>query len=140
MRTKRTRELFAQVYDVLVQRAGAHEGMREHFLDTCERWAAKDPYQTNEFRFVGKLGMGGKFWLCPESFHVSCYSEDSTPERREIIEKTNSELKKLFVAPEEAILQPEDECPNCKNGTLERSEDGQLVCRGECGAFMPKEE
>jgi ribosomal protein S27AE len=25
-----------------------------------------------------------------------------------------------------------DECPNCKSGTLERNEN-DLVCRGECG-------
>ena len=27
---------------------------------------------------------------------------------------------------------PEDECPNCKNGTI-GLEQGRLVCRGECG-------
>lgn len=30
------------------------------------------------------------------------------------------------------VVGPEDECPNCHNGTLEYSE-GNLVCRGECG-------
>ena len=29
-------------------------------------------------------------------------------------------------------LRPEDECPNCKCGTL-GYEGGRLICRGECG-------
>ena len=29
-----------------------------------------------------------------------------------------------------------DECPNCKSGTLERNEN-DLICRGECGAAFP---
>lgn len=32
-------------------------------------------------------------------------------------------------------LEKEDECPNCKNGTL-GLEEGSLVCRGECGEFF----
>lgn len=28
--------------------------------------------------------------------------------------------------------EPEDECPNCHNGTI-GLENGRLVCRGECG-------
>lgn len=31
---------------------------------------------------------------------------------------------------------PEDECPVCQNGTLEKNEEGELVCRGECGAVL----
>jgi hypothetical protein len=126
------------VYGVLMKHAAAHPGHLEDFLAQMLCWTARDPYQTQEFRFGGSLGMGGKFWLCPESFRVSAYTEDMTPARREAITKTNEELKKLFVAPEEVPLQPEDECPNCKNGTLEASDD-KLVCRGECGAFFPKE-
>ena len=33
------------------------------------------------------------------------------------------------------VLQSEDECPNCKNGTL-GLEDSKLACRGECGQFF----
>jgi hypothetical protein len=33
-------------------------------------------------------------------------------------------------------MNKDDECPNCKSGTLERNEN-DLICRGECGAAFP---
>jgi hypothetical protein len=60
-----------------------------------------------EFRFCGKLGFGGKFHMHPTSFafpnvlagdyraYVSCYPEDRTPERDELIEAANERLTKL---------------------------------------------
>lgn len=33
--------------------------------------------------------------------------------------------------------EEDDECPNCRNGTLEESGD-DLVCRGECGQIFKK--
>jgi uncharacterized Zn-finger protein len=40
-------------------------------------------------------------------------------------------------APVEApCLVPDDECPNCKCGTLEYDAGGGLICRGECGALI----
>ena len=32
----------------------------------------------------------------------------------------------------DCVPKPDKECPNCHNGTI-GSENGQLVCRGECG-------
>lgn len=29
-----------------------------------------------------------------------------------------------------------DECPNCKNGTVDLGEAGELSCSGECGAIL----
>lgn len=100
LKRPRTKEVFKKVYDVLVEHAGAMEANCEDFIYAVVRWSERNPYQTNEYRFMGRLGMGGKFWLTPESFHVSAYSEDITPKRRAIITKTNAELKKLFVPPE----------------------------------------
>lgn len=34
-------------------------------------------------------------------------------------------------------FSPEEECPNCRNGTLEDGGDN-VVCRGECGLVFPK--
>jgi hypothetical protein len=34
----------------------------------------------------------------------------------------------------------DEECPNCKNGTLEVNEAGEVVCRGECGAVIRKKD
>ena len=99
MHKGRTYELFNDVYTVLVTFAGAHENWRPDFIQKMLEWTHRDPYQTQEFRFGGSLGMGGKFWLTGESFHVSAYIEDTNERRREAINKTNEELKKLFVPP-----------------------------------------
>jgi hypothetical protein len=42
------------------------------------------------------------------------------------------------VAKEEAV-KTNDECPVCKNGTLEETGDEFLVCRGECGSCLSAE-
>lgn len=101
--TQRTKELFNQVYSLLVERAGAAESMRDDFVARMVMWTARNPYSSEEFRFMGGLGMGGKFWLTPESFHVSAYPEDIElrPHYKAVIEETNCGLKKLFVLPEE---------------------------------------
>ena len=99
----RTKELFERVYDVLVKYAGASETMRENFVVKAVEWSEDDPYRTREFRFMGDLGMGGKVWLTPDSFHVSAYNEDlhaRWKNRKKIIVDTNAELKKLFALPE----------------------------------------
>jgi hypothetical protein len=95
----RTHELFDKVYSALVANAGAPESNREYFVQRHVAWS-ENPYETTEFRFMGRLGFGGKFWCTPDSFHISFYSEDSTPAREEVRIKTNEALKKLFVAPE----------------------------------------
>lgn len=98
----RTQELFNKVFDVLVRLAGAPEVTRADFINTVVGWSERDPYETREFRFIGSLGFGGKFWLTPESFHVSAYPEDINEQnkRQNTITTTNEELKKLFVPPE----------------------------------------
>lgn len=35
-------------------------------------------------------------------------------------------------------MKADDECPNCKSGTLEQN-DKDLVCRGECGATFSED-
>jgi hypothetical protein len=103
-------ELFEKVFDVLVKHAGASETMRENFMYKMLEWNARDDWGTWEFRFMGNLGMGGKFWLTAESFHVSAYSEDLIGRyvyRKDVINATNEELKKLFVPPGERHAQAE---------------------------------
>jgi hypothetical protein len=92
-------ELANKVYDVLVEEAGAtEEGStgRTMFLNS---------WPITEYRFCGALGGGGKIryqngWpnlrtQRRERWYVTCYSEDETPERREIIERTNKRLAEL---------------------------------------------
>lgn len=76
------------VYDILVNIGGASENMRDSFIfsytctDVCTEW-----------RFMGKLGFGGKYRS--EYNSVDCYQEDETKERLETIDKINKELKKI---------------------------------------------
>lgn len=96
----RTKDVFEQVYDVLVKHAGARESGREDFIQMTLRWSERDPYKTQEYRFMGALGGGGKFWLSPECFRVSAYNEDYNKERLAMIAETNVNLADLFVPPE----------------------------------------
>ncbi len=76
------------VYDLLVQHAGASEHWREDFvmrqLEGCR-----------EYRFMGTLGSGGKFWCERDRWRVSCYPEDETPECLAVVEKVNGLLSAL---------------------------------------------
>lgn len=79
-----------QVYDVLVEIAGAPESGREQFVQH---------FPTREWRFMGLLGFGGKVWVhgfgtrfISPAIYVTCYPEEMNAERQEIIELTNARL------------------------------------------------
>jgi hypothetical protein len=79
---------FNKVFDLLVSIGGAPESMRQDFL---LHHTTGDP--TDEYRFQGKLGFGGKYRR--KTNRVDCYSEDENEERLKIIERLNAELAKL---------------------------------------------
>ena len=98
--TALTAEQANAVYDVLVQHAGARSEDREIFviLETGS-WC-------REYRFQGKLGFGGKFYVDPDTWRVGCYREDLTADRQQILDVTNAALSGLrasFVALDEAL-------------------------------------
>lgn len=45
---------------------------------------------------MGKLGSGGKFYNNYSGWRVSCYHEDDTPIRKELIVQINKELSALY--------------------------------------------
>ena len=77
-----------KVYDILVKECGASEAERFSFVT---EFTSEVP--TNEWRFCGNLGFGGKFWI---RGYVTCYQEDKTPERLAMIEKANEQLKVIL--------------------------------------------
>lgn len=89
-------ELKNKIWDVLVKEAGAPDepqllgNEREQFLQHFPK--------CREFRFIGKLGFGGKVRYqkhvsrAEPKVYVDCYQENLTPEREEIIENTNRAL------------------------------------------------
>jgi hypothetical protein len=80
-----------RIYDVLVTTCGAREDAREYFT----RWFT-DSRNSREFRFIGNLGFGGKFWNNNNSFYVNCYPEDETEDLKAIIYNANAELAVIY--------------------------------------------
>lgn len=72
-----------RVWDILEAECGASPAGREDFVVQATL------YGITEYRFMGSLGFGGKFW---HDMRVSCYPEDRTPERDAMIAKANSRL------------------------------------------------
>jgi hypothetical protein len=83
------------IYDILVRECGAAEGRewsypsRAHFVHEFTR-----ERPTDEYRFMGKLGAGGKFW--PRDMRVSYYRENETSEREEMVRRANEALLALW--------------------------------------------
>lgn len=78
-----------QIYTILVEVCGARSSERAAFVHEMGRF---EP--TNEWRFSGWLGFGGKFW--PKDFRVSAYPEDMDDEKTKIIKEANEKLIELL--------------------------------------------
>lgn len=91
-----TPEIAGKIFDVLIEHCGIRKDWdaekRRDFV-TCLTRARFDSF---EYRFIGGLGIGGKVYLTPQRWYVSCYSEDSTPEREAMIKAANAALAPLF--------------------------------------------
>lgn len=77
------------IFTVLVEHAGASEDERHDFVH----------HQTagpcTEYRFIGSLGFGGKFWRS-SGWYVNTYPEQLTPAREQAISQTNTVLQELY--------------------------------------------
>lgn len=89
------------VYSVLVETAGASERSRDSFVYSQTREFV------SEWRFMGDLGFGGKFWrntgFLPdgswgEKWYVNYYAEHETAERRATMEAANARLEPICAA------------------------------------------
>lgn len=89
------------IYEILMDTCGAPERHCEEFI---RMWPC------GEFRFQGDLGFGGKIksrsgiytqdgWLWSDHIFVSCYPEDMTNARREMIKAANELLEQMRDAP-----------------------------------------
>lgn len=95
-----TKEQANAIWDILVDRAGAHESNRDYFV------SHQSIQYCPEFRFMGSLGFGGKFWrntgrrsddTYGEVWYVNAYSEDVArwPDMQTSIDIANLALEKL---------------------------------------------
>lgn len=87
--TPLTTEQANAVWDVLIQHAGADEHGRDDFVRT------QTAGPCDEYRFMGWLGFGGKFWKHSDRWTVTAYPEDWTPGRDAIIAHTDAALAAL---------------------------------------------
>lgn len=88
-------DIIRRIYNVLVEVCGAGKSDEDSFIYRHQEGC-------HEFRFIGALGFGGKFYNAGKSFdgkspwRVDCYQEDLTPKRQEVIEKANHLLGLLW--------------------------------------------
>ena len=73
------------IWNILVKHCGASERGREDFVAVAIQGGI------TEYRFIGGLGFGGKFW--GDRMKVTCYKEDETPLILKAIEEANKELE-----------------------------------------------
>jgi len=88
-----TWEQASLIFDILVEECGAEEPMRLEFV----RYHMTEPrYFPTEYRFIGSLGFGGKFWHANgrDGWYVTCYQEDNT-RAGEKVKKANERLAAL---------------------------------------------
>jgi hypothetical protein len=91
-------EMAWDIYHILVERAGAPDGMFNY--DTFIH-STTGSSEILEYRFIGHLGMGGKVRVNSERWKVDCYEEDLNDLRRTIIANTNRDLAALKAQYEE---------------------------------------
>lgn len=95
------KEFYEQVWDILVEHAGANKGSNDKELFVFAFTKDSSPI---EYRFSGLLGFGGKFWhydMSPYAstpFYVTYYPEDHNPKREKISEKVNTLITALWNA------------------------------------------
>ena len=80
------------IWSMLVEDCGA----RKDDIDRHEFVAYLMSEERGEWRFIGNLGFGGKFYFSPFEFRIGCYKEDTTEEKTLLIEETNQKLEPIF--------------------------------------------
>ena len=86
-----TEELANKIYDYLVKEIRAQESDRRSFVNTMI-----NEKPTNEWRFQGVLGFGGKFWNEHNRFRVSKYPETGCARHEWVVAKANLHFMNLY--------------------------------------------
>lgn len=81
------------IWQVLVEECG-HKGDERDLEYSFIPYLGQD-HSLHEYRFMGALGFGGKFYNLGHKWRVGCYLEDNTAARIEMIHYANSRLDKL---------------------------------------------
>ena len=98
MPTPLTTETAEVVWQILVDYAGA-PGTDDSWMKDSFMAYVTEPSPLYEFRFQGKLGFGGKFYIEHNGWRVSYYGrEDYTTERDYAVKTTNLVLEGAYRA------------------------------------------
>lgn len=93
-----TDEQANRIYDILVRNAGADN--RSHYREMFVVGVTNP--KMREYRFIGDLGFGGKFWNSDGKWYVTAYGEDIKyyvlSDRAEMITNANAALAGLKVS------------------------------------------
>lgn len=94
-----TKDQADKVYDILVEDGGAIDRYDERLGGYYDRnnfiyHHTKEKYPASEWRFQGHFGFGGKYYSGKN--RVSCYPEDRTDERDELIRQMNIKLHEII--------------------------------------------
>ena len=89
-------EYVIKIGRILVDIGGASPRILEAHSDFIHYLSKEETSFGHEYRFMGKLGSGGKFYANYSGWKVSCYHEDDTSIRRELIVKINEALSVLY--------------------------------------------
>lgn len=91
-----TAEQANAVWDVLAWHAGACDESYDDALSPRQEFVFNQTSENiTEYRFMGPLGFGGKFWNYAGRWYVTAYPEDMTPQRQQAIDDTNAALAAL---------------------------------------------
>lgn len=89
-------EYVLKIGRILVDIGGASSRILEAHSEFITYLSKEETSFGHEYRFMGKLGSGGKFYNNYSGWRVSCYQEDSTQIRKDLIAQINKELSVLY--------------------------------------------
>jgi len=84
-----------QIYEILVEHCGASESYRDNFVLCHTDNEQIKIHGSSEFRFIGKLGFGGKFRINGGRFFVDYNAEDETLEVKSMAKTANELIAQL---------------------------------------------
>jgi hypothetical protein len=95
-----TADQLNDAYDILEQECGARASGRDEFVEGVTQSLVERRERSwqggIEYRFMGNLGFGGKFWINNGRVYVNAYRENETPKILASIERANARLEALF--------------------------------------------
>lgn len=89
-------EYVLKIGKILVDIGGASSRILETSSDFIDYLSREETIFGHEYRFMGKLGSGGKFYNTYSGWRVSCYQGDDTQIRKDLITQINKELSVLY--------------------------------------------